>query len=192
MSRSVIKNKLFLTLTALIFTISVFSSEAFAQPGGHGGHGGGRGGDRYHYRDGRWYRDGWLWFDAGLTVLTVGAIAASLPPRYNTIYVGGVPYYYSDGIYYQPCSTGYIVVPAPAAQPVVMAAPIQTQVVTLPQTENANTQTAGESFVVNVPDAKGGYVSVTLIRRGTGFVGPQGEYYPEFPKVKQLKEMYGK
>jgi hypothetical protein len=73
-----------------------------------------------------------------------------------------------------------------------MAAPIQTQVVTLPQTENANTQTAGESFVVNVPDAKGGYVSVTLIRRGTGFVGPQGEYYPEFPKVKQLKEMYGK
>ena len=49
-----------------------------------------------------------------------------------------------------------------------------------------------DSFTVNIPNYKGSYTPVTLTRSGTGFIGPQGEYYPEFPKIKQLKEMYGK
>ena len=27
---------------------------------------------------------------------------------------------------------------------------------------------------------------------GNGFIGPQGEFYPDFPRVEQLKVMYGK
>ena len=50
----------------------------------------------------------------------------------------------------------------------------------------------GENFTVNIPNNKGSYTPVTMTRSGTGFIGPQGEYYPEFPKIKQLKEMYGK
>jgi len=47
-------------------------------------------------------------------------------------------------------------------------------------------------FVVNIPNKQGGYNAVVIKRSGSGFVGPQGEYYPEFPKVFQLELMYGK
>jgi hypothetical protein len=48
------------------------------------------------------------------------------------------------------------------------------------------------SFPINVPNQSGGYTLVVIKRSGTGFVGPQGEYYPEFPSVAQLQVMYGK
>ncbi|MBF0331838.1 MAG: glycine zipper 2TM domain-containing protein [Candidatus Omnitrophica bacterium] len=51
---------------------------------------------------------------------------------------------------------------------------------------------AEESFPINIPNPQGGYVTVTIKRSGTGFVGPQGEYYAEFPKVAQLQAMYVK
>ena len=47
-------------------------------------------------------------------------------------------------------------------------------------------------FTVNIPNDHRGYTAVVIKRSGNGFVGPQGEYYPEFPKVSQLKLMYGK
>lgn len=47
-------------------------------------------------------------------------------------------------------------------------------------------------FTVNIPDAHGGYIPILIKRSGNGFVGPQGEFYPEFPKVFQLKIIYGK
>ncbi len=50
----------------------------------------------------------------------------------------------------------------------------------------------GESFTVNIPNSKGGYTAVTLKRSGSGYTGPQGEYYSEFPRVDQLRAMYEK
>lgn len=50
----------------------------------------------------------------------------------------------------------------------------------------------GESFTINIPNSKGGYTSVTLKRSGSGYTGPQGEYYSDFPKVEQLRAMYEK
>ena len=47
-------------------------------------------------------------------------------------------------------------------------------------------------FTVNIPNSQGTYTAVTLRRSGNGFVGPQGEFYTEFPRVEQLKAMYGK
>ncbi len=47
-------------------------------------------------------------------------------------------------------------------------------------------------FTVNIPNNHGGYTAVVIKRSGNGFTGPQGEFYPEFPKVSQLKIMYGK
>ena len=133
-----------------------------------------------------------------MTALTLGAVAASLPPYYATVYAGGVPYYYYDGIYYRPCPSGYVVVPAPVMAAPAVAAPVVTQPVMSSPVESANVVQAasptpqGELFTVNIPNYKGGYSPVTLTRSGTGFIGPQGEYYPEFPKIKQLKEMYGR
>lgn len=48
----------------------------------------------------------------------------------------------------------------------------------------------GNEFTVNIPNGRGGYTSVVLKRSGMGFVGPKGEFYPEFPKVWQLQAKY--
>jgi hypothetical protein len=49
-----------------------------------------------------------------------------------------------------------------------------------------------DSFTVNIPNDKGGYTAVTLKKSGNGYIGPQGEFYPKFPKVSLLKVIYGK
>ncbi len=36
-----------------------------------------------------------------------------------------------------------------------------------------------------------GTVDVILKRRDKGYVGPQGEFYPEMPSPSQLAEVYG-
>ena len=192
MYNNILKNKVLMMLIVIVMVVAVVSQDAYAW-GGRGGRGG-----RYYWHGGRWYNNSWFWFDAGVTALAIGAIAASLPPRYSTVYAGGVPYYYYDGIYYRPCPSGYVVVPAPMAAPVVVTTPAVAQPVVTVPIENANVAqavspaTQGEPFTVNVPNYKSSYTPVTLTRSGTCFIGPQGEYYPEFPKIKQLKEMYGK
>jgi len=51
---------------------------------------------------------------------------------------------------------------------------------------------ARDTFPVNVPNDRGGFTTVMIKKSGNGFVGPQGEFYAEFPKVSQLKAMYGR
>jgi len=49
----------------------------------------------------------------------------------------------------------------------------------------------GNSFTVNVPNNQGGYSAVVIQQSGSGYTGPQGEYYTQFPSVAQLQAMYG-
>jgi hypothetical protein len=79
--------------------------------------------------------------------------------------------------------------PATEAQP-APAVVGQVEPATVAQPVPVTTST--ESFTLNIPDQSGGYTQVIIKRSGTGFVGPQGEYYPEFPSVAQLQAMYGK
>ena len=166
-------------------------SDAAAAPHGEGGYGGSvsRGGPgwgdggRHYYRDGGWYRHGWFGLDIAVSALAIGALIDSLPPRHTTVVVAGTPYYYYDNYYYQSYPYGgYVVVPPPAlAQPVaVMPQQVQPQ----PQIHEIST--------INIPNARGGYTAVTLKKAGTGYVGPQGEYYSDNPTVEQLKILYGK
>ena len=47
-------------------------------------------------------------------------------------------------------------------------------------------------FLIYVPNKDGEtFTRVTLTRRNTGFVGPQGEFYPLMPTVAHLAAMYG-
>ena len=48
------------------------------------------------------------------------------------------------------------------------------------------------TVTVGIPSAKGGEVSVILKKYGDGFLGPRGEFYPEFPKLELLRNLYGK
>ena len=47
------------------------------------------------------------------------------------------------------------------------------------------------SISVNVPNSQGGYTALIFQKSGTGFTGPQGEFYPQFPTVAQLQVVYG-
>ncbi len=42
-----------------------------------------------------------------------GMIINALPPAYTQVYVGGIPYYYDQGVYYEASPSGYVVVAPP-------------------------------------------------------------------------------
>ena len=71
-----------------------------------------------YWRGGGWYGGGYYvppgWGWVGLTTgLVIGSAIATLPPYYNTVYVGSTSYIYSDGIYLQPSGISYTVVAPP-------------------------------------------------------------------------------
>ena len=75
--------------------------------------------------------------------------------------------------------------PEPPA-PVIVAQPAPVVVA-----QGPSTTYSGDTVTVNVPDSNGGYTAVVLKRSGTGYVGPQGEYYDQIPTTAQLQAMYG-
>ena len=174
----------FKVLIVLFLVLALFCQEAYAWGGGGG---------RYYYRGNRWYRHGLLGFDIAVAALTIGALVYSLPPRYTTVVIGGVPYYYYDNIYYRPCPGGYVVVPAPVMTQTIMVEPVPVvqQVVVGQSPAIQPVSQAQEVSTINIPNARGGYTAVTLRRSGRGFIGPQGEYYSEHPTVEQLRVLYG-
>jgi hypothetical protein len=80
------------------------------------------------YRTGQYFFHGGVWFRpfGGRFVVSVpplGIVVPVLPPAYATLWVGGAPYYYANGVYYATMpGQGFTVVAAPAgadaAQPV--------------------------------------------------------------------------
>jgi len=127
----------------------------------------------------------------------IGAVVTALPPQAQLVVVDGVPYYTVNGVTYISTTYGYQVVPPPRVvvvrtepglpQTALIAPPAASAPVAIPPAPAGD-----ESFTVNIPNARGSYSGVTMKRMGNGFVGPQGEFYSEFPKVEQLKLMYGK
>ncbi len=138
-------------------------------------------GGKYHYNDGRFYRPWFFGFGFTVAVPPLGAVVTVLPFRHRTIVVAGATYYYDD-IYYRPCSSGYIVVPAPTVNSGVGLSSSAIQIQRL----------SGVKVIINVPNSNGSYTPVTLIKQKDGCIGPQGEYYPGHPTVKQLKFLYSK
>ena len=125
-----------------------------------------------------------------------GAVVREIPPVYVPIVINGATYYTADGIYYQPAGQGYVVVQQPQNIISVQQAPLQVQTNTGTVVEKVIPSTpvdkSDKVFTVNVPNIKGGFTAVTLKKAANGYIGPQGEFYPEFPTVEQLQIMYGK
>ncbi len=140
-----------------------------------------------------------------------------LPARHFRVWVGGVGYYYYDGLYYSYVNGDYVIVSPPVGavvatippdfQPVVIngatyyvnngtyyvQTPSGYQVVSQPvQAAPVAVINTPNAVTVNVPSHGGGYVAVTLRRSGNGYVGPQGEFYSVFPRISQLQTMYGR
>ncbi len=130
---------------------------------------------RYFYYDGLYYS--YIGGDYVLVNPPMGAYVGTIPSDFRPVIINGVTYYTSNGTYYILTRYhGYRVVAAPVvyAQPVPVAE----------YTQNI--------IPVNVPNNYGGYKTEIIKRSGNGFVGPQGEFYVEFPRISQLKIMYGR
>ena len=129
--------------------------------------------DRFWYNNGYFYRQARNNFIAVSAPL--GAIVLSLPPTFETVIVGGRPYYCYEDVYYVRTEHGYVVTEKPTVD-----APITV------------TPTPSETYTVTIQNTDGTLTPITITKLANGFQGPQGEYYPQFPKVAQLKVMYGK
>ncbi len=144
---------------------------------------------RYYYYDGLYYTG--TGRDYVLVSPPIGAVVRTIPPEYHPVTINGVTYYTDNGIYYVYTRYGYQVVPQPVVviQPTIQTTTVASAPVTAAVGTAANSD---DVFTVNIPNDKGGYTAVIIKKSGNGFVGPQGEFYGEFPKVSQLKAMYAK
>lgn len=138
------------------------------------------GGLSYYYVNGTFYQKR----NRGYVVVSAprGAVISKLPHGHKVIVVNGVQYYTFNDAYCKHTPAGYLVVSDPT--PIGLETPQTTSIEVSKDT--------GKSFVINIPNSDGSYTTVTLTKYSEGFLGPQGEYYPEFPPVEQLKVMYGK
>lgn len=112
-------------------------------------------------------------------------VVRRLPHGHRTVFFSGRPYYYADGFFYRNIRHGVYIVTAPP--PTVITVPIQTV-----QTVETEVRTPIDSYDIYIPNSNGSFTLVTIHKTHKGFVGPQGEIYPEHPTVGQLKAMYGK
>jgi hypothetical protein len=124
---------------------------------------------------------------------STGTYFTYLPDDYTTVYVDGAPYYYCDGYYFSPYSNGgYVIVPEP-----VPAAAAQEQEATVQASSDEQplaahpTSTSSDTVTINIPNLKGGFTPVRLIKHKNGYFGPQGEFYTGHPTVAALKALYG-
>jgi len=138
------------------------------------------GGLKYQYNNGDYYRrsrHGYV-----LVPAPIGACISHLPFGARTKYVNGKRYHHHNGIYYKHTHEGYVVVEEPVEYYAYEG-----------KVKNKKHYDFEEiSFTINIPNNHGGYSEVSLKRTKDGFIGPQGEFYSEFPKVAHLKVMYAK
>lgn len=129
----------------------------------------------YYYDQGHFYHH----TPSGYVIVTapLGTYIETLPRQTKTIVHQSENYYVYDDTYYVKKQKGY-------------------QVVTPPQavvTSNAVAVEAPEkTVVINVPNPNGSYIPVTLQKYSDGYVGPNGEFYKDYPSIDQLKAMYAK
>jgi hypothetical protein len=129
----------------------------------------------YYYLNGTYYQE----TPSGYVIVSAprGAMITSIPERHKVIVYNNTDYYYYNSAYYVKQPTGYTVVTPP---PSVVSS-------------NAPAVEAPEkTVVVTVPNPNGSYIPVTLQKYSDGYVGPNGEFYPDYPTLDQLKAMYSK
>jgi len=157
----------------LLMPFGVTQSSAYGH-GGSGYHGGGGG---YHGYGGRGYGNFGLGFSYSPYYDNLGYYYPYYPSYYETGVLMSSPVVVTSDVIVQPSTN----VTTASIYPTSEISPAQI------------TPTAmDDDITLNIPNATGGYSAVLIKKSGKGFIGPQGEFYPEFPKVSVLKVLYGK
>ncbi len=102
--------------------------------------------ERYYFYGGVWYRP----YGPRFVVVTppIGLAISLLPPFYSTVWVGGAPYYYADGVYYawQPAQRNYVVVEPPRESEVLALPPEVAQQFVYPKSGQSEQQQAKDKY----------------------------------------------
>lgn len=105
------------------------------------------------YRDTRYYFHGGVWYRPEgprfvVVAPPIGLSVSLLPPYYTTIWVGGAPYYYADGVYYawRPVERTYVVVDPPQEREVVSLPPEPEQLFVYPKQGQSEQQQANDRY----------------------------------------------
>jgi hypothetical protein len=151
------------------------------------------GGNHYYHNFYHGYNRGYHGWGSYWPYWSVGSYVTYLPDDYATVYVDGSAYYYSDGSYFAPYSNGYMVVPAPdlsntAAPEAMVPAPSPAGEQTV---SGQPSITSSGPITISIPNSKGGFTPVKLVKSKDGYIGPQGEYYAGHPTVAELRVLYG-
>jgi hypothetical protein len=103
------------------------------------------GGNHFYFKAGVWFRP----HGPNFIVVTppIGVAIPVLPPSYTTLWIGGVPYYYANGVYYAqtPGVPGYAVVAPPPGNE---TAPIQPAVSPPVSTAPPSPSSGSDAFFV--------------------------------------------
>jgi len=112
-------------------------------------------------------------------------------PYYDNLgyYYPYYPSYYDTGVL---VSSPVVITPEVIVQPSTIVTTASTYPTTVISPAQTTTTPMDDDITLNIPNAAGGYSAVLIKKSGKGFIGPQGEFYPEFPKVSVLKVLYGK
>jgi len=137
------------------------------------------GGKKFHYRDGSFYHKHHRHYTA--VAAPIGACIAHLPYGFQNFYVDGILYYTYNDVYYKHTPDGYEVIQKPYSK---HAEKYKVR-------SNHRHGESEDSITLNIRKKGGGYISIIVKPSGNGYVGPQGEYYDQFPKIEHLKLIYG-
>jgi hypothetical protein len=136
-------------------------------------------GRTYYYSGGTFYRRDRSQFSD--VPAPLGALVTSLPSgQFAEVKISGTRYATYNGVYYKKVAGGYEVTAPPEGFEGVLIMPA-------PKTVNGEA-----ALIVSIPDPQDNsqFIDIKLIRSGDGFRGPKDEYYPQFPKIEQLRKEY--
>lgn len=102
--------------------------------------------DRFYFDSGIWYRPSGARFV--VVAPPIGLSVSVLPPFYTTLWVGGLPYYYADGVYYnwRPAERRYIVVEPPSETEITRLPPISEPLFIYPKAGQSEQQQATDRY----------------------------------------------
>jgi hypothetical protein len=101
---------------------------------------------KYYFHGGVWYRPDGPRFV--VVAPPIGLSISLLPPYYTTLWVGGAPYYYADGVYYnwRPAERTYVVVDPPKVSDVVALPPEPEQLFIYPKQGQSEQQQSNDRY----------------------------------------------
>ena len=102
---------------------------------------------RYYFHGGAWYRPEGRRFV--IVAPPFGLVVPFLPLYYTTLWVGGMPYYYADEVYYAQTAGGYAVVEPPKGE-VTQTLPTAGQMFIYPRNGQSEQQQAKDRYECHI------------------------------------------